>query len=308
MPRPSPIRTLARTSHTGRGLRGAVALKGSDESRGTNDAKCRRTLALVLVSIALFLVLPPGPAHAQDNTCQWSLDGECDEPGIGSGLCARGTDAGDCQDLADSCQFAFDGECDEPGIGTGLCLAGIDSTDCLTVANSCAFAHDGTCDEPGLGSGNCDRGTDAADCVPRAVAGPNSCEYAFDRECDEREGGGTGICERGTDTADCRQRQLAGGPDSCRYADDGECDEPGIGTGQCVSGTDTTDCRGISAPSNLVYGIQSTLGSLGYNPGAVDGQTGPKTRNAIHNFQRDYDLPQTGQATQDLLEALQGLY
>lgn len=30
----------------------------------------------------------------------------------------------------DSCQFARDGECDEPGIGTGACDAGTDATDC----------------------------------------------------------------------------------------------------------------------------------------------------------------------------------
>lgn len=30
----------------------------------------------------------------------------------------------------DSCQFAFDGECDEPGTGTGACAAATDATDC----------------------------------------------------------------------------------------------------------------------------------------------------------------------------------
>ncbi|NNG04073.1 MAG: peptidoglycan-binding protein [Inquilinus sp.] len=75
-----------------------------------------------------------------------------------------------------------------------------------------------------------------------------------------------------------------------------------------MAGTDTADCRGISSPSSLVFQVQSLLQSLGYNPGAVDGQIGPRTRIAISNFQRDYSLPQTGQATQDLLQVLQNVY
>ena len=31
---------------------------------------------------------------------------------------------------SNSCPYAFDGECDEPGIGTGACLAGTDTADC----------------------------------------------------------------------------------------------------------------------------------------------------------------------------------
>jgi hypothetical protein len=34
---------------------------------------------------------------------------------------------------ANSCRWAFDGECDEPGIGTGVCDAGTDTADCAGV-------------------------------------------------------------------------------------------------------------------------------------------------------------------------------
>jgi len=34
----------------------------------------------------------------------------------------------------DSCRWAFDGECDEPGIGTGVCAPGTDTTDCQAAA------------------------------------------------------------------------------------------------------------------------------------------------------------------------------
>jgi hypothetical protein len=70
------------------------------------------------------------------------------------------------QDLANSCQHAFDNDCDEPGIGTGLCSAGTDTADCSTPAsaNSCRYAHDGECDHPGLGTGSCPPNTDQDDC------------------------------------------------------------------------------------------------------------------------------------------------
>lgn len=34
------------------------------------------------------------------------------------------------------------------------------------------------------------------------------------------------------------------GDDSCQYAFDGECDHPGVGTGACPDGTDVSDCGG----------------------------------------------------------------
>ena len=151
----------------------------------------------------------------------------------------------------DSCQWANDGECDEPGIGTGACEAGTDATDCTGVGlNTCEWANDGECDEPNIGTGVCAAGTDTGDCRPAGGVGPvggkgggpgvgdNSCQWANDGECDD-PGIGTGACPVGTDQNDC-----AGvGLNTCQWAGDGECDEPGIGTGVCTAGTDTTDCR-----------------------------------------------------------------
>ncbi|MEQ8965201.1 MAG: trypsin-like serine protease [Azospirillaceae bacterium] len=77
--------------------------------------------------------LTPAPVRAADNSCAWALDGECDEPGLGSGACEVGTDAWDCGRGgswgADGCFWAFDDTCDEPS-GTGLCPVGSDTTDC----------------------------------------------------------------------------------------------------------------------------------------------------------------------------------
>ena len=76
-----------------------------------------------------------GVFHA--NSCPWAFDGECDEPGIGTGACLPGTDAFDCHgaafDWSNACPWAFDGECDEPVIGTGVCLPGTDTADCAQL-------------------------------------------------------------------------------------------------------------------------------------------------------------------------------
>lgn len=63
-------------------------------------------------------------------------------------------------------------------------------------------------------------------------SGDNSCEYAYDDECDEPD-----LCPRGTDTSDCKQSRNRG-PNSCEYAYDGMCDEPDL----CRRGTDSDDC------------------------------------------------------------------
>lgn len=113
------------------------------------------------------------------DTCRYAHDGECDDPGIGTGACARGTDYSDCWRLAedledDSCEWAGDGICDEPGFGTGACVQGSDISDCdgsqlLRFRNdSCPTAFDGVCNEPGLGDASCPARTDRSDCVGRA--------------------------------------------------------------------------------------------------------------------------------------------
>jgi hypothetical protein len=93
---------------------------------------------------------------------------------------------------------------------------------CVTSGNTCQYAFDGECDQPDL----CDSGTDTTDC---AGVVDNTCKFAFDGECDEPE-----LCPSGSDSSDC-----AGlGGNTCEYAFDGECDEPNL----CPPGTDSSDC------------------------------------------------------------------
>ncbi|MGD9737944.1 MAG: serine protease [Bauldia sp.] len=116
--------------------------------------------------------------YAGDDTCQFANDGECDDPGIGTGACAAGTDYSDCWRIVtgvedDSCRWANDGECDEVHLGTGACTQATDRTDCGAVAylrnqtDSCRLAWNGVCNEPGLGDGACDPRTDRGDCIGR---------------------------------------------------------------------------------------------------------------------------------------------
>ncbi|MDM7861128.1 tetratricopeptide repeat protein [Alteromonas sp. ASW11-36] len=83
------------------------------------------TNSSILTWLTLVACLLLSSQSLADDSCQFALDGECDEPHA----CATGTDSTDCgvtTSAADSCQYAFDGVCDEPG----LCQYGTDSTDC----------------------------------------------------------------------------------------------------------------------------------------------------------------------------------
>src|SRR5690606_20299092 len=114
--------------------------------------------------------------------CQYAFDYECDEARFGgTGFCADGTDAFDCEFMAagvntDSCIWADDGECDEPRFGgTGVCRDGSDTSDCtaMQAARDTLF-----------------------EAVPTnllAQLGDDSCRYANDRECDDGSLGGTGF-------------------------------------------------------------------------------------------------------------------
>lgn len=53
-----------------------------------------------------------------------------------------------------------------------------------------------------------------------------------------------------------------------------------------------------------VASIQMNLNDLGYDAGRVDGRIGPKTREAIRNFQRDHGLFVDGRATPELADRL----
>lgn len=95
-----------------------------------------------------------------ENSCQWAMDDECDEPHGGTGACQAGTDTTDCRNRGtvtaqtdsapagrrpsfgqanprDLCATSLNGVCDEPHRGgSNACAAGSDYTDCLTGHSS----------------------------------------------------------------------------------------------------------------------------------------------------------------------------
>lgn len=272
--------------------------------RGLSGRLMSKPFATALRGMALLMALA-GPAWAQDDSCEYANDGECDEGRFGGGaFCIDGTDTTDCAAIAATadCEYAFDYECDDTEVGgTGFCLPGTDVFDCTILAsglpdNTCAYANDAECDEPRFGgTGVCRDGTDTADCqaqdsaldrliamVPDDVAvrlGDDSCRYANDGECDDAALGGTEFCEAGTDATDCRALAL-GGDDSCEYAGDGACDEPSIGTGACVTGTDTMDCRQIAFLRNRTNTCDTAFDNVCNEPGEGDGACEMRTDTA----------------------------
>ena len=240
----------------------------------------QRSLPL-LVGLAALLSATSGPlaspARAQDNSCNYALDGQCDEPNY----CASGTDSWDCRQTGDfgpnDCFWAYDGRCNEPDSATtaAICPPESDGFDCRGVGqmpqdDSCIWANDGECDHPVEGTGNCTNGTDVTDCrstarqrvVPQPVqprqpaslggspssrsgGGRDRCFLGGNDRCDEARYGGTGLCPAGSDTDDCAAL-ASGGTNACSRAHDNQCDEPGIGTGRCPDGTDRDDCSQLS--------------------------------------------------------------
>ena len=238
---------------------------------------------------ALFLtgLLLPSMARADDDSCQYAQDLECDDARYGgTAACDDGTDRTDCARLAagtwdDSCEWANDNECDEPRFdqSTGACRDGTDAADCqgaMTRAdalealfallpkgvrsqlgdNSCEYAYDLECDDAAFGgSGFCDAGTDANDCRALASGGDDSCRWAGDNECDEPFVGTSlaGYCASGSDTTDCAAAAfLRRRDDTCATAFNQVCDEPENGTGTCTIYTDTADCVGRGRPAQIV--------------------------------------------------------
>lgn len=153
---------------------GGACVDGSDATDcdmfGTSPEALERLLALVPASMR---------AQLGDDSCQYAVDGECDDVTFGGTVyCDVGTDASDCRALAlggeDSCRWANDGECDEYGLGATYCTSGTDVTDCAPVAfmrnrdDTCATAFDGICNEPTDGDNTCAMFSDTADCLGRA--------------------------------------------------------------------------------------------------------------------------------------------
>ncbi|HHX91838.1 MAG TPA: trypsin-like serine protease [Paracoccus sp.] len=194
----------------------------------------RPTLAAAL--LAGLMMATPGPAPAQDNSCRWAHDGECDESRYnGTGACPTGTDTHDCRAEAQAWQRLWSAVPARLRADLG--------------DDSCRWAHDMECDDIRFGgTGACPEGTDASDCRALAIGGDNSCRWADDGECDE-PGIGTGVCTSGTDTNDCRGIAfLRNRSNNCEHAFNGTCDEPGSGTGLCRAYSDTADCVGRDRP------------------------------------------------------------
>lgn len=57
-------------------------------------------------------------------------------------------------------------------------------------------------------------------------------------------------------------------------------------------------------PINTVTGVQTRLRNLGYYSGAVDGDLGPRTKQAIKQFQRDFQLQTSGETDSPTLDRL----
>lgn len=69
--------------------------------------------------------------------------------------------------------------------------------------------------------------------------------------------------------------------------------------------TPTNQRQGAMAvPSGQVREVQQTLADRGYSAGPVDGRMGPRTQQALRDFQRDRNLQASGQPDQQTLAAL----
>lgn len=146
---------------------------------GTDATDCRGVPTREAALDSLFDLLPANIRdQLGTDSCDYALDLQCDDAAFGgTGACDPGTDASDCRGLAaggdETCEYAGDGECDEPGFGTGVCADGTDTLDCGTVAylrnrdDTCNLAFDGQCNEPEGGDGQCAPLSDSADCLGR---------------------------------------------------------------------------------------------------------------------------------------------
>lgn len=61
----------------------------------------------------------------------------------------------------------------------------------------------------------------------------------------------------------------------------------------------------VLAYDTTIYQIQKNLSDLGYDPGPVDGIWSKKTENALKDFQRKNNLPESGEVNQETIMGLQ---
>lgn len=62
---------------------------------------------------------------------------------------------------------------------------------------------------------------------------------------------------------------------------------------------------GSTAPNPKLMAAQRALAKIGYGPVSIDGKMGTETRNAIKSFERDRNLPETGELGPQVVRALQ---
>lgn len=91
-----------------------------------------------------------------------NMDGACVDGAFDESPCFNEeTDLKSCINPPPACTTVDDGVCNEPTIGDGTCATGTDAKDCMPPA--CPTAGDGICDEPEAG-GPCPDGSDPLDC------------------------------------------------------------------------------------------------------------------------------------------------
>jgi hypothetical protein len=76
---------------------------------------------------------------------------------------------------------------------------------------------------------------------------------------------------------------------------------------QGSAGTTAAAAPHAASNSTTVVSIQQQLNRLGYDAGSTDGLIGPRTANAIKQYQRDHNLLIDGRATPELANHLQSL-
>ena len=66
----------------------------------------------------------------------------------------------------------------------------------------------------------------------------------------------------------------------------------------------STKSESVPVSENVLLGVQSKLKDMGYYSGTIDGVYGPQTARAIGTFQKDRNLPFTGNADSATLDEL----
>ena len=135
-------------------------------------------LRLAMVATIVPFTFAQKMARSPDDTCQYSHDGECDEPQF----CTPGTDCSDCSNCKvarspdDSCSYANDGACDEPN----FCAVGTDCSDCQSCSgpDPCSSApclNGGVCSHLEAGNGHRILQSEGFDCVCTNGYSGSSC-------------------------------------------------------------------------------------------------------------------------------------